>query len=142
MKASAALLLALSLLLVSACQADVCLPGSVGYVADASMFPTPAAVVDAGPVPTPSLIQIGRKMVEVDRVIHGPLCNDTWRGTVYVACDVQVVEWTEEEGSVFLDGCNLIVEPGTIVYVAAHNNAAYYNGCASCHATKEPTSSP
>lgn len=142
MKASTVLLLALSLLFVAACKADVCPPDSVSYVADSSLF------ADAGPIPgtdmapAPTQIQLGRKTVEVDRVIHGPLCNDTWRGTIYVACDVQVAAWTEEEGSVFLDGCNLTIEPGTVVYVAAHNNAAYYNGCASCHATNEPTPSP
>jgi len=142
MRYSAALLLALSVLLLSACKADVCPPGSISYVADPSLFPDLASPADADPDPKPSPIQIGKKMVEVDRVIRGPLCNDTWSGTVYVACDVQVAEWTEEEGSKFLDGCNLTIEPETVVYVAAHNNAAYYRGCASCHQTKEATPSP
>ena len=139
MKRSSVLLLALLALLISACGADVCPPGSVSYVADPSLLPEPAAVE----VPsTPTLMEIGRRQVEVDRVIHGPLCNDTWSGTIYVACDVEIVQWTEEEGSTFLDGCALTVEPGTVVYVAAHNNAAYYKGCASCHSSQEATPSP
>ena len=133
MRHSAALSLALMLLLLSACQADVCPQGSVGYVADPAQLPDLASPADGRPVPTPSLIEMGGKTVEVDRVIHGPLCNDTWSGTIYVACDVQVAEWTEEEGPAFLQDCDLTIEPDTIVYVAAHNNAAYYNGCSSCH---------
>ncbi len=132
MKHRAAVSLAL-LLLLSACQADVCPQGSVTYVADPALLPDLASPADTGPKATPSLIKIGGKTVEVDRVIHGPLCNDTWSGTIYVACDVQVARWTEEEGPAFLKGCNLTIEPDTIVYVAAHNNAAYYNGCSSCH---------
>lgn len=128
-------LLLLVLLLLSACKADVCPPGSVDYVEDPSHFPDPPSPEEAGPTPTPTVMQIGRKTVEIDRVIHGPICNDTWSGRIYVACDVQVVEWTEEQGSTFLDGCDLTIEPGTVVYVAAHNNAAYYKGCASCHAS-------
>ncbi|MEJ2563670.1 MAG: hypothetical protein P8Z42_13435, partial [Anaerolineales bacterium] len=85
---------------------------------------------------TPTLAEIGGKTVEVDRVIHGPLCNDTWRGTIYVACDVQVAEWDEEQGPFFLDNCDLTIDPGTVVYVAAHNDTAYYKGCAVCHTSE------
>jgi len=49
---------------------------------------------------------------------------------VYVTCDVQVLEWKDRP--TFLEDCDLVIEPGTVVYVAAHNDAAYYNGC-SCH---------
>lgn len=133
MKHNASLLLTLSLLLLTACQADVCPPNSVEYVTDPALFPALAFTANAGPTPTPSLVEIGRRMVEVDRVIHGPVCNDTWSGTIYVACDVQVAQWTEEEGPTFFKDCDLTIEPGTVVYVASHNNAAYYNGCSSCH---------
>jgi hypothetical protein len=75
-------------------------------------------------------MEIGSKTIPVDKVVEGPLCNDTWNGTVYVTCNVQVYQW--EEQPTFLKNCNLLITPGTIVYVAAHNNAAYYNGC-SCH---------
>lgn len=124
------------LFLLAACQTTpVCPPDSVTYVEDPSMLPDLPAPDEVGPTPTPTMVDIGGKTIEVDRVIHGPLCNDRWSGRIYVACDVQIVEWTEEEGSYFLDGCDLMIEPGTVVYVAAHNNAPYYKGCASCHAT-------
>jgi len=80
---------------------------------------------------------IGRKEIRVDKLVEGPLCNDTWRCTVYVACEVQVYPWQEDPN--FLKECQLEVEPNTVVYVAYHNNTAYYNGC-SCHTgiTPEP----
>ena len=88
------------------------------------------------PTPTPGLlpdqipVEIGGKSILVDKIVQGPLCNDTWSGTVYVACDVQVYPW--EENPTFLKDCDLSIAPDTIVYVADHNNTAYYNGC-SCH---------
>jgi hypothetical protein len=74
-------------------------------------------------------------MMTVDRVVSGPLCNDRWQGTVYVGCEVQVLEWSETP--LFLKDCDLTIEPGTVVYVADHNDAAYYNGC-SCHTGELP----
>lgn len=89
---------------------------------------------DKLPTPTPASgpfhVQIGRKEIFVDKVVEGPLCNDTWSGTVYVTCDTQVYAW--EEVPIFLKDCSLNIEPGTIVYVAYHNDTAYYEGC-SCH---------
>jgi hypothetical protein len=75
-------------------------------------------------------VKINGQMKMVDQVVTGPLCNGSWKGTVYVACDVQVAKW--EKDPLFLKGCNLSIEPDTVVYVANHNDAAYYNGC-SCH---------
>jgi hypothetical protein len=49
---------------------------------------------------------------------------------VYVTCDVEVLPW--EAQPTFLKGCDLSIEPDTIVYVADHYDAPYYNGC-SCH---------
>ena len=43
-----------------------------------------------------------------------------WRGTVYVACNVQVYPW--EELPTFLKDCDLEIEPDTVVYVAYHND--------------------
>jgi hypothetical protein len=82
-------------------------------------------------------VVIGRSEIQVDKVVEGPLCNDNWSGTVFVACNVQVYPWTEEP--TFLKDCQLNIEPQTVVYVAYHNNTAYYNGC-SCHTglTPEP----
>jgi hypothetical protein len=96
---------------------------------------------DKLPTPTYStdqyLMKIGREELQVDKVVEGPLCNDTWQGTVYVACNVQVYPWTEEP--TFLKDCQLTIDPQAVVYVAYHNNTAYYKGC-SCHtgATPEP----
>ena len=93
------------------------------------------------PTPTPvsvaRSVMIGRRERQVDKVVEGPLCNDQWSGTVYVACDVQVYPWVEDP--IFLKDCQLDIEPQTVVYVAYHNNTAYYNGC-SCHTglTPEP----
>jgi hypothetical protein len=93
------------------------------------------------PTPTPASelhpVVIGRRETKVNKVVSGPLCNDRWSGTVYVTCDVQVYPWVEEP--TFLKDCQLNIEPQTVVYVAYHNNTAYYNGC-SCHTglTPEP----
>jgi hypothetical protein len=78
----------------------------------------------------PEKVKINGKITQVDKVVTGPLCNDHWNGTVYVACNVQVLEW--KENPLFLKDCDLNIEPDTVVYVAYHNDAAYYNGC-SCH---------
>jgi len=75
-------------------------------------------------------MKIGGKDIRVNKVVEGPLCNDTWNGTVYVTCNVLVYPWHKQP--TFLDGCSLNIEPGAVVYVASHNNTAYYNGC-SCH---------
>jgi hypothetical protein len=96
---------------------------------------------DRLPTPTPAVnpqqVRIGNSLVQVDKLITGALCNDTWNGTVYVTCDVQVYPWLEDP--TFLKDCQLSIEPQTVIYVAYHNNTAYYNGC-SCHTgvTPEP----
>jgi hypothetical protein len=84
-------------------------------------------------------IEIQGKMMEVDRVVNYPLCNDNWSGTVYVSCDVQVAEaeLDADANPLFLKECNLNIAPNTVVYVAAHNDAAYYKGC-SCHTGEAP----
>ena len=128
MKECLASLLALSTVLLAGCQppAPVC-PTPTGarqYLAE------PPAQAPPGPSPLPAQVVIGGRTLHVDKVVAGPLCNDTWSGTVYVTCDVQVLEWKDRP--TFLKDCNLVIEPGTVVYVAAHNDAAYYNGC-SCH---------
>jgi hypothetical protein len=79
---------------------------------------------------SPTEVSINGKTILVDQLVTGPLCIGQWAGTVYVGCDVQVMEW--EETPLFLKDCDLSIEPGTVVYVAYHNDSAYYNGC-SCH---------
>ena len=127
MKRYLILVLGIALLGLTACKADVCPEGSITYFDDASMFPPEDKLVIEGPQD----IQIGNKTITFDRVVHGPLCNDTWTGKVYFACDVTLQKW--EDKPKFLEGCNLIVDPDAVVYVAAHNNAPYYKGCKECH---------
>jgi hypothetical protein len=97
----------------------------------------PEKLPTSTPVSELQSVMIGRSEMQVDKVVEGPLCNDNWSGTVYVSCDVQVYPWTEQP--TFLKDCQLNIEPLTVVYVAYHNNTAYYNGC-SCHTglTPEP----
>ena len=122
----------LALVFLSACQtknASACPPmtGTPLYLTvPPEELPTPATETKSSPIS----IEIGGKTTPVDKVVEGPLCNDTWSGTVYVTCNVQVYPWVEQP--TFLKNCNLSIEPGTVVYVAYHNNTAYYNGC-SCH---------
>jgi hypothetical protein len=82
-------------------------------------------------------VQIGGRAIVVDRIVERTLCNDTWEGTVYFGSDVRVKPW--EGRPTFLKDCDLSIAPGSVVYVAYHNNGAYYNGC-PCHtgATAEP----
>ena len=124
------------LLLVTACKDKPACPSRT----DTERFLSPLDVQRLSePAPelnhSPTEVEINGKTTTVDKVISGPLCNDHWSGTIYVACNVQVARW--EEKPLFLKSCKLSIEPGTVVYVAYHNDAAYYNGC-SCHVNEEP----
>lgn len=131
---------AILVLTISACgrERTGCLDGSATprptlQLADLLMTPAP-------PSPDgPSMVEIKNKMIEVDKLVDYPLCNDDWSGTVYVSCDSQVAiaEFDEEENPLFFAGCSLNIEPNTIVYVEAHNDTAYYKGC-SCHTGGDP----
>jgi hypothetical protein len=132
------ILTGVALLLLCGCQADspVCPPaaGTPHYLTlPPDSIPTPLP----GNNSAPTLMNIGGRNISIDKIVEGPLCNDTWSGTVYVTCDVQVFEWVEQP--TFLKNCDLTIAPDTVVYVAYHNDAAYYNGC-SCHTgeTAEP----
>ncbi len=129
---SLARLLTLAALFMSACQP---VPSPCQGSADTPRYlmidvPQAPAVPTPGPSPTPVSMKIGGNTIQVNRIVEGPLCNDTWSGTVYVACNVQVYPWEKQPH--FFKNCNLMIEPGTVVYVAYHNNTPYYNGC-SCH---------
>lgn len=91
------------------------------------------------PTPTPASgqqqVMLGSRPVQVDKLVEGALCNDTWSGTVYVACSVYVYPWADDP--LFLKDCQLNIDPQAVVYVAYHNNTAYYNGC-SCHTGVTP----
>lgn len=121
-------LLVLVVLLVVACQSGkpVCPPDSVTYFSDS----TPFTQINTNPSPSPAQLEINGQRINVDHIVRGPLCNGRWSGTIYVSCDVQIAQWEEEP--TFMQDCNLEIEPGTVVYVAAHNDEPYYKGC-SCH---------
>lgn len=89
--------------------------------------------------PGPITVEIQGKKMKVDKVVDYPLCNDVWSGTVYVSCQVRVAEAELDANAnpLFLKGCNLNIVPNTVVYVAAHNDAAFYKGCA-CHSGDAP----
>jgi len=125
------ILFALCILLsLSACQPSepVCPEESITYLDRATPFETIAV---QSPPTEAKTIDINGKPIAFDQVIHGQLCNNHLSGTVYVDCDVVVYKW--EKASNFLDGCDFTVEPGSVIYVASHNNTAYYQGCLSCH---------
>ena len=132
MRSKHVLLLGLGWLLLSGCRASApaCPPptGTPEFLG----FPLPPA----RPTPAPDLardsvaVEIRGGTILVDQIIRGPLCNGGWSGTVYVTCDVQVLPW--EELPTFLSDCDLDIAPDTVVYVADHYDAPYYNGC-SCH---------
>jgi len=123
-------LLILLVLLLSGCASkNPCPEGSVTYLESADEFPPDTS---SSLPPTKTDIEIRGKTITVDRVIEAPLCNDTWEGTVYVACDLTVQKW-DIKPFFLSNGCNLEIKPGTVVYVAAHNNVAYYKGCTTCH---------
>lgn len=133
-----AVLLIAILVMLADCQAQPTCPPRTDierYLSspDAESLPIPAPKKPSSPVE----VEINGKKTMVDTVVNGPLCNGSWKGTVYVACDVQVIKW--EKDPLFLKGCNLSIEPGTVAYVAHHNDAAYYNGC-SCHTGEQPKS--
>ena len=114
-------------ILITACKQEPTPPtSSVTYMTPP--FPTRVQISDEPPNPVEVIIK-GKPML-VDRVIHGPICNDTWRGVVYVAGDIQVAVWEEEP--IFLRDCDLNVEENTVVFVASHNDGQFNKGC-SCH---------
>jgi len=125
------ILLWLVCLLLAACQAEIsptCEAGTLTYQNRETPFPVLAFPPAAAEMIS---MEINGKTIQFDQVIHGPLCNQNLSGTVYVACDVQIYKWEEKQN--FLDDCDFKVADGTVIYVAVHNNTAYYNGCAACH---------
>lgn len=123
------IILLLGLLLTGCGTKSACPEGSVTYLDDLSQFPPDTS---SSLTPQKTDVEIKGKTVSVDRVVTGPLCNDTWEGTIYVACELTLQKW-DIKPFFFSNGCELEVKPDTVVYVAAHNNAAYYKGCITCH---------
>lgn len=102
----------------------------VGTGTPARLSLPPADLPSPTPAAGPFEVEINGHLVKVDKVVSGALCNDSWSGVVYVTCDVQVYTW--QETPTFLKDCKLEIAPDTVVYVATHNDTAYYKGC-SCH---------
>jgi hypothetical protein len=109
---------------------SLCTPGMITYRERSNPFPS----ITENQL-NPQQIEIKRKIKDFDHLVSGQLCNNHLEGLVYVGCDIEIYEW--EDKSNFLDNCNFTVESNTIIYVAAHNNTAYYKGCNSCHMTDE-----
>ncbi|MBE0685660.1 MAG: hypothetical protein IH585_06640 [Anaerolineaceae bacterium] len=120
------------LTLLSACMdaRSLCSPGMITYRDRTDPFPELTETQ-----PEPQQIEIKRKMMSFDQVVSGQLCNNHLEGLVYVGCDIEIYEWDDKSN--FLNDCNFYVESNTIIYVAAHNNRAYYKGCDSCHMSEE-----
>ena len=116
-------------LLLSACKAE-CPPERISYLNDAALFPQITSTVDFETNTSPTWIDIKGSEIRVDRVISGPVCNDTWSGMVYVTCDIQIAAW--EIDPFFFQDCDLDIEEDAVVYVEAHNDKEYTKGC-SCH---------
>jgi hypothetical protein len=135
------ILLSSLVLFLSACERTntVCPPGAEPLLPTLQLTDlinsTPPPAQDSSPVQ----VEIRGKLMQVDKVVDYPLCNDEWSGTVYVNCEAQVAqaELDADANPLFLKGCNLNIAPNTIVYVAAHNDAPYYKGC-SCHTGQDP----
>jgi hypothetical protein len=117
-------------LLAAACQptAPACPPGSITYLSNSSPINSPG---DQSADPNvKQLVEINGQELLMDQVVKGMLCDGSWSGNVYIPCQIQIYEWQENPD--FLKNCELVIEDGTVVYVAAHHDQAYYQGC-SCH---------
>jgi hypothetical protein len=116
--------------LISACGAQ-CPEGTIEYYPDLSTLPSaPDTLTDGGLSTMDIRTLLGRKTIRVDEIVRGSICNDHWSGTVYVTCDLKLPAW--DENPFFLEECPVSIEPGSTVYVEAHRDKAYYEGC-SCH---------
>jgi hypothetical protein len=111
-------------ILLAACTSSTCPDGALSYLEP------PFPPENTENVAVPQLIEIGRQEIQVDEVISGELCNDSWSGTVYVTCNLEVPAWEEEP--LFWQDCDLNIAEGTVVYVEAHGDQPYFEGC-SCH---------
>ncbi|MDX9851812.1 MAG: hypothetical protein RBT01_14980 [Anaerolineaceae bacterium] len=116
------------IILLSACMdaRSLCTPGMISYRDRGDPFPSLTETQL-----NPQQIEVKKKMIDFDHVVTGQLCNNHLEGMVYIGCDIEIYAW--EGKSNFLDDCDFTVGKNTIIYVAAHNNTAYYKGCDSCH---------
>ena len=124
MKRYASFLILLAGILLSSCISSSCPPDTVTYLSP----PYPPEVV--GQSPEPKVIELNGEQLMMDEIISGSVCNDTWSGEIYLTCDIQVPSW--EKDPFFFTDCDLDIEEGAVIYVEAHNDDAYTEGC-SCH---------
>jgi hypothetical protein len=75
-------------------------------------------------------LEVKREEIIFDEVIRGPVCNDSWSGTIYVTCDIQIPLW--EKDPFFFQDCDLDIDEEAVIYVQAHRDKSYNKGC-SCH---------
>jgi len=123
------------IIFLSGCQpqAPYCTENSLAYLEPGETFPTLEEISAKDTGPKQIIVEVNGKEMSFDQVVHGPLCNNHLNGKVYIACDIQIAKWQEKP--TFLDGCDFEISPGSVVYVAAHNNAPYFQGCDFCHLT-------
>jgi hypothetical protein len=126
-------------LFLTACQPQepYCAENDLTYLDLSTWNPSDAEINTPGQ--SPVSIDVDGKTMQFDQVIHGPLCNNHLSGSVYIACDIGIPQWQGTPN--FLDGCDLEIDQGSVITVAAHNNTPYYQGCDNCHKSK-PTKEP
>ena len=124
------LLLFAVMFILSACQpkTPTCPPESITYLSNPSSLQNQISIDSTNPAK--ETVAINNQEMQVDQVVKGILCDGSWEGTIFVPCEIQIYKW--EEHPTFLENCDLTIKPGTVVYVAAHNDEPYYQGC-SCH---------
>jgi hypothetical protein len=121
----------LALLLVSCgaqCPEDSLTYLSIGEISQTRVDESSTADSTSREVRT--FLGLARKSVAFDQIIEGEICGDTWRGTVYVTCNIAIPAW--DANPFFLEECPVSIEPESVVYVEAHGDKAYNEGC-SCH---------
>ena len=115
----------LQIFILSSCAAK-CPSERITYIGDLSAFPMKMEKE----IFIPEKIEIRGEQIQVDQVITGPVCNDSWSGVVYVTCDIQLP--VNDPKRFFWRECDFNIEDSTLVYVEAHKDKSYDNGC-SCH---------
>ena len=109
---------------LASCMRSSCPEGKVAYLSPPYPPQTDSMVAQ------PQLVDINGQEILVNRIISGAVCNDTWNDTVYLTCDIQIPAWDKDP--FFFQDCDLEIAEDAVVYVEAHKNKAFTDGC-SCH---------
>src|SRR5512136_3046542 len=96
MKRQVFMFLAIALLVLSGCQAKK--PGCPLAETTGNILTIPPESLPASTVSSSSPIEmkIRGRNVMVNKIVEGPLCNDTLSGIIYVTCNVQVYPWVDK----------------------------------------------